>query len=115
MNREVVFYKTQNEKCPAKEFLDSLPSKAAQKVSLLEDLEVIPIQYFSKMPGTGEIWECRAKLGSNIYRIFAFWDEEKIILAHGLIKKTQKTPKNEIERAETYRKEYIERKGRKLS
>ena len=115
--REVHFYKTSNQKCPVKDFLDALHSKPAQKVvwtlSLLEDLEIIPAHYFSKMPGTDEIWECRIKQGSNIYRLFAFWDENKIILTHGLVKKTQKTPKNEIERAKNYRKDYFERQGRK--
>ena len=116
MSREILFYRTAAQKCPVEEFLDSLPSKVAQKVawvlSLLEDLEVIPAQYFTKMPGTDDIWECRIKLGSNIYRIFAFWDGNKIILTHGFIKKTQKTPGNEIEKAQNYKKDYFERKGR---
>lgn len=116
MNREILFYWTVNQKCPVEDFLDSLPSKAAQKVTwvlgLLEDLEIIPAQYFTKMPGTDDIWECRAKLGSNIYRIFAFWDGNKIILTHGFIKKTRKTPANEIEKAENYKKDYSQRKER---
>lgn len=116
MDREVQFYKSANQKCPVQEFLDSLPSKVAKKVtwvlSLLEDLDVIPAHYFSKMPGTQDIWECRIKLGSNIYRIFAFWDGNKIILTHGLVKKTQKTPRNEIEKAESYKTDHFERKGR---
>ena len=93
-----------------------MPSKVAQKVvwvlNLMEDLDVIPAHYFSKMQGTEDIWECRIKLGSNIYRIFAFWDGNKIILTHGFVKKTQKTPKNEIEKAESYKTDYFERKGR---
>jgi len=116
VRREILFYKTVNQKCLVEEFLDSLPSKVAQKVtwvlSLLEDLEVIPAHYFAKMPGTDDIWECRVKLASNIYRIFAFWDSGQIILTHGFIKKTQKTPRNEIEKAEGYKKDYFERKGR---
>src|SRR6266850_6941406 len=103
MHREILFYRTINQKCLVEDFLDSLPSKVAQKVTwvlgLLEDLDVIPSQYFSKMSGTDDIWECRVKLGSNIFRIFAFWDGNKIILTHGLIKKTQKTSGNEIEKA----------------
>ena len=116
MHREILFYRTASQKCSVEEFLDSLPSKVAQKVTwvlgLLEDLDVIPAQYFAKMPGTDDIWECRIKLGSNIYRIFAFWDGNKIILTHGFIKKTQKTPSNEIEKAESYKKDYFQRKGR---
>ena len=116
MGREILFYRTAFQKCPVEEFLDSLPSKVAKKVTwvlgLLEDLDVIPAQYFTKMPGTDDIWECRIKLGSNIYRIFAFWDGNKIILTHGFIKKTQKTPGSEIEKAENYKKDYFQRKGR---
>jgi phage-related protein len=115
VSREILFYRT-TKKCPVEEFLDSLPAKAAQKVTwvlnLVEDLEVIPSQYFCKMPGTDDIWECRAKLGSNIYRVLAFWDGNKVILTHGFTKKTQKTPPNEIERAENCKKDYFERKGR---
>lgn len=116
MSRKIIFYRTATQKCLVEEFLDSLPPKVAQKVTwvlgLLEDLEVISAQYFAKMPGTDNIWECRIKLGSNIYRIFAFWDENKIILTHGFIKKTQKTPRNEIEKAENHKRDYFQRKGR---
>ena len=116
MSREILFYRTATQKCLVEDFLDALPSKVAQKVTwvlgLLEDLDVIPAQYFAKMSGTDDIWECRVKLGSNIYRVFAFWDGNKIILTHGFIKKTQKTPNNEIEKAENYKKDYFERKGR---
>lgn len=90
--------------------------KVAKKITwvltLLEDLDVIPSKYFAKMPGTDDIWECRVKLGSNIYRIFAFWDRNKIVLMHGFIKKTQKTPDNEIEKAEAYKRDYFQRTGR---
>ena len=116
MKREIIFYRTEKQRCFVEEFLDSLPSKTAQKVvwvlSLVEDLDVVPAKYFSKMPGTDDIWECRVKLGSNIYRIFAFWDGNRIVLTHGLVKKTQKTPRTEIENAEKYKKNYFERKGR---
>ena len=114
--RKVIFYRTANEKCPVEEFLDLLPGKAAQKtlwvLKILEDLPVIPAIYFSKMSGADEIWECRIKQGSNIYRIFAFWKGNEIILTHGFIKKTQKTPRNEIEKAENYKKDYLNRIGR---
>lgn len=116
MNREILFYRTAAQRCPVEEFLDSLPPKVAKKVTwvltLLEDLNVIPAQYFAKMPGTDDLWECRVKFGSNIYRIFAFWDGNKIVLTHGFIKKTQKTPGNEIEKSEAYKRDYFQRKGR---
>ena len=100
------------------EFLDSLPGKVAQKVtwvlSLLEDLEVMPASYFKKLVGTDDIWECRIQFGSNAYRIFCFsLGNSVIVLTHGLIKKTQKTPQREIEKAEAYRRDYLQRRFKK--
>ena len=114
--RKVIFYRTASNRCLVEELLDSLPGKVTQKIvwvlKILEDLEVIPAHYFSKMSGTDDIWECRIKQGSNIYRIFAFWKGNEIILTHGFIKKTQKTPHTEIEKAENYKKDYLNRIGR---
>jgi len=95
---------------PSRRFFSSISSKAAQKVlwvlRLLVQLERVPVQYFCKMEGVDDIWECRIKYGSHIYRIFAFWNGDEIILTHGFIKKSQKTPRREVERAEAYRKDY---------
>lgn len=115
MNRTVVFYKTVDGKCPIKNFLDSLSGKAAQKVtwvlSLLEDLDIVPSSYFKKLAGTEEIWECRVKFSSNAYRIFCFFaDNSVVVLTHGVIKKSQRTPKYEIEKAETYRRDFLKRR-----
>lgn len=115
MSRIVIFYKTADGKCPIQAFLDSLPSKVAQKVTwvlnLLEDLEFVPASYFKKLVGTEEIWECRIHFGSNAYRIFCFFvDNSVVVLTHGFAKKSQKTPKNEIERAEAYRKDFFKRR-----
>jgi phage-related protein len=105
-------------KCPVQEFLDSLSGKVAQKVawvlSLIEDLDVIPSTYLKKLVNTGEIWECRIQFGSNAYRIFCFLDGNSVIvLTHGLIKKTQKTPQREIDRAEAYRRDYLQRRTKR--
>ncbi|MCL5672991.1 MAG: type II toxin-antitoxin system RelE/ParE family toxin [Deltaproteobacteria bacterium] len=114
MRRTVIFYKTQEGRCPIKEFLDSLGGKAAQKIvwvlNLLEDLDNIPSLYFKKLTGSDGIWECRIKYGSNIYRILCFMlDNSNVVLTHGFIKKTQKTPVSEIERAEKYKSDFIKR------
>ena len=110
--REVIFYKTFSGKCPVEDFLDSLPSKVVQKIvwvlKLLEDLDVVPSHYFCKMIGTDGIWECRIKFESNIYRILAFQDGKAIVLTHGFVKKTQKTPEQEIQRAEKHKKDYFQ-------
>lgn len=115
MKRTVVFYTTAEGKCPIKDFLDALPGKAAQKVTwvlrLLEDLDVIPVTYFKKLTGTDEIWECRIQFGSNAYRLFCFLvNGDVVVLTHGFMKKSQKTPKSEIERAESYRQDFLRRR-----
>jgi hypothetical protein len=73
MKRTIIFYTTADGKCPAKDFFDALPGKAAQKVTwvlrLLENLDVIPRTYFKKLTGADEIWECRIQFGSNAYLI----------------------------------------------
>ena len=115
MKRGVIFYKTAGGKCPVQDFLDSLPGKVAQKITwvlkLLEDLDVVPTSYFKKLVGTEEIWECRVQFGSNAYRIFCFFlNNSVVVLPHGFVKKSQKTPANEIARAETYRRDFLRRR-----
>jgi phage-related protein len=115
VNRTVVFYKTTDGKCPVQDFLDSLPGKVAQKIvwvlKLLEDLDVIPSSYFKKLIGTEEIWECRIQFGSNAYRVLCFFlDRSVIVLTHGFVEKSQKTPVHEIERAEAYRRDFLKRR-----
>jgi len=118
VGKTIIFHRTADGKCPVQEFLDSLPGKVAQKVtwvlSLVEDLDVVPSTYFKKLVSTEEIWECRIQLGSDAYRIFCFFDGQSVVvLTHGLIKKTAKTPLREIERAETYRRDYLQRRLKK--
>jgi phage-related protein len=114
VNRTVIFYRTVDGKCPVQEFIDSLPGKVAQKIvwvlKLLEDLEIVPSSYFKKLVGTEEIWECRIQFGSNTYRIFCFFIDNSVILTHGFVKKSQKTPAGEIERAEAYRRDFFKRR-----
>ncbi len=114
MRRTVIFYTTTEGKCPVRGFLDELSAKTAQKVTwvlrLLEELDSIPAAYFKKLTGSEEIWECRIQFGSNAYRLFCFFMKgEVVVLTHGLIKKTQKTPQSEIEKAEAYRKDFLRR------
>ena len=97
------------------DFLDSLPGKVAQKIvwvlNLVEDLERLPAQYFCKLVDTDNIWEFRVKWGSNIYRVFAFMDGNKVVVTNGFIKKTQKSPAHEIEKAKNYKKDYLSRRS----
>jgi phage-related protein len=117
VKRDVQFFQTSDGRCPVRDFIDSLISKAAQKVvwtlSLLEELETLPAVYFKKLVNTDDIWEVRVSLGSDTYRIFCFFAGNSIVvLTHGLAKKTQKTPQREIERAEVYKREYLARRKR---
>lgn len=100
----------------AAEFIESLDEKARdkviyniQKARLSNDKEL-----FRKLKE--EIWEFRTLFNRTHYRLFAFWEktgksETVVISTHGLIKKTDKTPSAEIEKAERIRKLYFERKN----
>jgi len=115
MGFSINFYKTDNLKCPVTEFLDSLSGKAAQKVTwvlkLIEETQIVSKEYFKKLTPY-DIWEVRISLSGNKYRILSFiYNDTKLILTHGFIKKTQKTPKNEIDKAITYRKDYFDNGG----
>ena len=114
MNRGVTLYTTENGECPVKDFLDSLPDKVFQKISwvltLISEIDKIPILYFKKLKGTDDIWECRIQFASNIYRLFCFFANGSIIvLTHGIVKKTQKTPKKEIKKTINYKDDYLRR------
>ena len=114
--REIVFYRTETGKCYVKEFLDSLSGKEAQKVvwlfKLIEELESIPKKYFKKLTNTDNIWEVRVDGKDKTYRILGFFDGDKIVvLNHAFVKKTQKTPKRNIEIAESRKRDYIRRKN----
>jgi len=110
----VLFYRTVDGKCPVQEFLDSLPGRVTQKIvwalRLLEDMDIVPASYFKKLAGTEDIWECRIQFGSNAYRIFCFFLNNSVLLTHGFVKKSQKTPVGEIERAEAYRRDFFKRR-----
>ena len=114
--RTIQFYTTEDGYCPVSEFLDSLQSKQAQKVAwvlqLVEETDIVPVTYFKKMVNTDELWEVRAQVGSNIFRLLGFYDDDNlVILNHGFQKKTQKTPLAEIERAKRIMNEYFSEKN----
>ncbi len=73
-----MFYKSRGNRRPINDFLDTLSSKQAQKViwvlNLIEELDIIPGQYFQKMTNTDDLWEARVKVGSNIFRLLGFFD-----------------------------------------
>ena len=99
----------------AKEFLDELDEKARNKIvyNIWKSLSANDKELFKKLQG--EIWEFRTKFNRTYYRLFAFWDKTDntntvVISTHGLIKKTDKISKSEIERAEKSRENYFNEK-----
>ena len=80
-------------------------------LELISELERIPEVYFKHLENSDGIYEIRVQSGNNIFRIFCFFDDENVIvIEHGFQKKTQKTPDNEIRKAEKIKKIYYEEK-----
>lgn len=111
----IEFYETEEGKIPAEEFLMELDIKMRTKLlmimKVLQEKGNHLREPYSKHLDDG-IFEIRGKIGNDISRmLYFFYYGGKIIVTHGFIKKTQKTPKAEIELAKKYRKDYIERLG----
>ncbi|GAB4439013.1 MAG: type II toxin-antitoxin system RelE/ParE family toxin [Anaerolineae bacterium] len=116
--RTINFYRTESGDCPLEEFLDSLPSKQAQKVTwvlrLIEELDLVPGQYFEKLVNTEDIWEVRVQFGGDIFRLLGFFaGSSLLILTNGFAKKSQKTPRQEIDLATRRKNEYLSRQRKK--
>jgi phage-related protein len=115
---EIQFYRTAAGAWPVEEFLDSLGAKQAQKVlwvlRAVRELPRVPRQYFKKLEGTDDLWEVRAEIGGDAFRLLGFWDEGRlIILTNGFAKKTQKTPEREIALAEQRKRDHLSRRRQK--
>ena len=79
-------------------------------INIIKDLDFVPEKYLKHLTGT-DLYEIRVSSGSNIFRIFCFFDKGKIvILLNGFQKKSQKTPSLEIARAEKLKRNYYEDK-----
>ncbi len=104
--RTIIFYKDYFEEFFEKQ-RDKVKSKIIWTLQLVEELERIPETYLKHIENTDGLFEIRVQQGSDIFRIFCFFDEgQLIVLTNGFQKKTQKTPKNEIERAIKIKNEY---------
>jgi len=105
-NRIAIFYKDYFERFFIEQS-EKVKAKIIWTIELIEELERIPEAYLKHIESTDGLYEIRIKIGSDIFRIFCFFDKGKlIILANGFQKKTQKTPKKEIERALKIMEEY---------
>lgn len=112
-NFTIEFYEKSNGDIPIENFLRGLDVKMRAKlVGLLEILQEkgnMLREPYSKHLEDG-IFELRGRIGSDISRVlYFFYYDNKIILTNGFVKKTQKTPKSELEKAKRYRKDYLER------
>lgn len=97
------------------EFYLGEPQKVQEKIEyvlrIVRQVERIPKKFLEHLAGTDGIFEIRIELDSNIYRIFCCFDEDSIVvLFNAFQKKSQKTPKGEIEKAEKLKREYFEQK-----
>lgn len=82
-------------------------------LKLLSTVDRVPEKYFKHLTGSSGLYEIRVEVGSDIYRVFSFFDKgQLIILVNGFQKKTQKTPKNELELAEKIKQQYFDEKAR---
>ena len=109
--REVIAYKNYFE-----DFLLEQPKKVQDKIfkiiEAIETLERVPSNYLKSMEGTNGLYEARIQLASNIWRVFCFFDHGRlVILLNGFQKKTQKTPKIEIDKALRLMKQYYQEKS----
>lgn len=105
-NRTIIFYKDYFQ-----QFFDKQNKKVKAKIiwtfDLIEDLQRIPESYLKHIENTNGLYEIRIQQGSDIFRIFCFFDKgQLVVLANGFQKKTQKTPKQEIEKALNIKEDY---------
>ena len=104
--RVVTFYKDYFTKFFIKQ-REKVQDKITWTLDLIEQLEKVPETYLKHIENTDGLYEVRVKQGSDIFRIFCFFDKGKlIILANGFQKKTQKTPRKEIGKALKIKEEY---------
>lgn len=99
------------------DFIRSLDKMEAKKIlyNIGKAQQTKDPTIFKKLKGS-DVWEFRAKVRGNQYRLFAFWDKENgayVICTHGILKRTQKTPVKEINKAERIRKSYSNRRDKR--
>lgn len=110
--REVIAYKNYFE-----DFLLAQSVKVQDKIfkviEIIESFEQVPAKYLKSVAGVAGLFEARIILGSNIWRVFCFFDEGRlVILLNGFAKKSSKTPKKEIEKASRLMNDYYEEKSK---
>lgn len=103
-NHFIEFYQNQD---------DKVKTKIQYVLELIKQVDRVPEKFLKHLTGTDGLYEIRVEYQSNIYRIFCCFDEGKlVVLFNGFQKKTQKTPKGELEKAISLMKEYFELKNK---
>jgi phage-related protein len=110
MTREIKFYKNY--------FIDfyiSLDLTVQEKIEyvfkVIKTVDLIPQKFFKHIESTDGLYEIRIRVGSDIYRVFCCFDADRIVvLFNGFQKKSQKTPKKEIEKALKIKEDYFKNK-----
>lgn len=108
--RQVVVYKDYFQSFFAQQDR-KVQDKIIKILDIIEQLERVPESYLKYLSETEGLYEIRVQLGRRIFRLFCFFDGERVvILLCGFQKKTQKTPSGEIRKAQRLKKEYYKDK-----
>ena len=108
--RDIGFYENHFKDFYLKQSL-AVRKKVDWTLLILKNNRIVPEKFLKHLTNTDGLWELRISAGNGIFRIFCFFEEGNIIiLLCGFQKKTQKTPKSEIKKAERLKKEYLEGK-----
>ncbi len=103
-NHFISFYQTQDEK---------VKTKILYVLELIKQVDRVPEKFLKHLTGTDGLYEIRIEHKSNIYRLFCCFDEGKlVVLFNGFQKKTQKTPKGELDKALRLMQDYFEQKNK---
>ena len=108
--RRIIFYKEY-----FSVFFVKLRNKEKNKIiwtfDLIEEIEIVPETYLKHIENTDGLYEIRVQVGSNIFRVFCFFDHgQLVVIANGFHKKSQKTPNQEINKALKIKEEYYNEK-----
>jgi len=100
------------------DYFETLDSEVKNKfnwtLKLIATVERVPAKYFKHLEDSTGLYEIRVEFGGNIFRVFSFFDKgQLVILINGFQKKSQQTPKKEIEKAEKLKKQYFDEKKSK--
>jgi phage-related protein len=113
--REIIFFQSDFGNRTVEEFLDDLDpaprAKVVRTLELLREQQILPSKFWKKLSGT-DLWELRIEYAGNIYRVLASTGKgNRVILLHGFQKKSQETPRQDMEIAAQRQRRYLRRHG----